>query len=460
METLLKNPLYAAGYIALLGFLIWTAYRSVFVLHAVILDGMTPKEGKKHSARIVMEHKWEFIKGLIKTGLVMLLIMTVSWLLFSRIPELLLGNMGEGLPKHYRADVVNVFKEGRALSEEQLRVCMYRIVASFSVMAEKYLMSVVMLLCGAYFMLRLNRWYLVFTGREQTLWPERPKKARYRWKVILILLVFLLFAIVSFFSGMLFEDLFYREDAVRIVAHRTGGTLASENSLEGIEKAVEHGCYGAETDIQRTKDGCYIINHDDDFRRLTGVAKAPKDMTMDEIGQLRIKDTTGNGQELAVPTLEEMLDAVKGRIRLFVELKGKTADHRMADDVVRIIKEHDCVEDTVLISLNYDVINYAETHYPEFETGTLFFASLGDVSRLNCDLLIMEEETATSSRISAIHRAQKQAVVWTVNTEQAMHHFLDSEIDAVITDRIGMAEEVQAQLDDRTDLEILEDKFG
>jgi hypothetical protein len=41
-----------------------------------------------------------------------------------------------------------------------------------------------------------------------------------------------------------------------------------------------------------------------------------------------------------------------------------------------------------------------------------------------------------------------------------MHHFLDSEIDAVITDRIGMAEEVQAQLDDRTDLEILEDKFG
>ena len=460
METLLKNPLYAAGYIALLGFLIWTAYRSVFVLHAVILDGMTPKEGKKHSARIVMEHKWEFIKGLIKTGLVMLLIMTVSWLLFSRIPELLLGNMGEGLPKHYRADVVNVFKEGRALSEEQLRVCMYRIVASFSVMAEKYLMSVVMLLCGAYFMLRLNRWYLVFTGREQTLWPERPKKARYRWKVILILLVFLLFAIVSFFSGMLFEDLFYREDAVRIVAHRTGGTLASENSLEGIEKAVEHGCYGAETDIQRTKDGCYIINHDDDFRRLTGVAKAPKDMTMDEIRQLRIKDTTGNGQELAVPTLEEMLDAVKGRIRLFVELKGKTADHRMADDVVRIIKEHDCVEDTVLISLNYDVINYAETHYPEFETGTLFFASLGDVSRLNCDLLIMEEETATNSRISAIHRAQKQAVVWTVNTEQAMHHFLDSEIDAVITDRIGMAEEVQAQLDDRTDLEILEDKFG
>ena len=189
---------------------------------AVILDGMTPKEGKKHSARIVMEHKWEFIKGLIKTGLVMLLIMTVSWLLFSRIPELLLGNMGEGLPKHYRADVVNVFKEGRALSEEQLRVCMYRIVASFSVMAEKYLMSVVMLLCGAYFMLRLNRWYLVFTGREQTLWPERPKKARYRWKVILILLVFLLFAIVSFFSGMLFEDLFYREDAVRIVAHSSG----------------------------------------------------------------------------------------------------------------------------------------------------------------------------------------------------------------------------------------------
>ena len=41
-----------------------------------------------------------------------------------------------------------------------------------------------------------------------------------------------------------------------------------------------------------------------------------------------------------------------------------------------------------------------------------------------------------------------------------MYHFLDSEIDAVITDEILLAEEVQKELDDRTDLEVLEDKLS
>jgi hypothetical protein len=40
-----------------------------------------------------------------------------------------------------------------------------------------------------------------------------------------------------------------------------------------------------------------------------------------------------------------------------------------------------------------------------------------------------------------------------------MHDFLDSEVDAIITDEVVMAREVQARLDDRTILELLEDKI-
>ena len=40
-----------------------------------------------------------------------------------------------------------------------------------------------------------------------------------------------------------------------------------------------------------------------------------------------------------------------------------------------------------------------------------------------------------------------------------MYDFLDSEIDAIITDEIEMAYQVQEALDDRTDLERLEDKL-
>ena len=102
------------------------------------------------------------------------------------------------------------------------------------------------------------------------------------------------------------------------------------------------------------------------------------------------------------------------------------------------------------------MIDYAESTYPEFETGTLFFAGIGNVAKMNCDQLIMEEEMATETRVEQIHDAGKQAIVWTVNTEDSMRSFLDSQIDGIITDEIELAERVQAELDARTEFEELE----
>lgn len=459
MAAMMNQPVLAVLFMVLIVFLVWTAYRWIFVLHGVLLDGMTPKEAKKQSSRIVKVNRVDFLRELILTGLVTLVIWAGSGMLLRQLPGLLAGKMGEGLPAKEWIDAASMIRDGAEFSGTQLQVIGYRILAVFAVLMEKYLSSIVMLLCGAYFMLRLNRWYMEYTIGENKVWPERPRKSRYIWKVILILLVFIFFAFASVLLGIEFERVFFREEPVKIVAHRAGGSMASENSLEGIKKAIGQGCYASEIDIQRTKDGHYIINHDNDFKRLAGVDKASQDMTLEEIRKLRIKDTTGSGQEVPVAEFEEMLDVCKGRIKLYVELKGKTADRQMVDDAVRIIREHDCVEDTALISLKYDLIKYAETTYPEFETGTLFFASLGDVSSLKCDLLIMEEGNADEENIRMIHDAQKTAVVWTVNSEENMHDFLDSEVDAIITDEVVMAREVQARLDDRTILELLEDKI-
>jgi len=49
-------------------------------------------------------------------------------------------------------------------------------------------------------------------------------------------------------------------------------------------------------------------------------------------------DISKPGQEVA--TLDEILNEAKGKIGVFVELKGETADTKMVDDVVKIIKEY------------------------------------------------------------------------------------------------------------------------
>lgn len=110
------------------------------------------------------------------------------------------------------------------------------------------------------------------------------------------------------------------------------------------------------SDPETGKDRHYIINHDNDFARLTGDPRKPSEMTLEEVKKLKIRDTTGNGQLLSVPTLEELLDHGKGKVKLFLELKGESADYYMVEDVVKAVKERDMVEDVVLISLDYDVI--------------------------------------------------------------------------------------------------------
>ncbi|MCR5128307.1 MAG: glycerophosphoryl diester phosphodiesterase membrane domain-containing protein [Lachnospiraceae bacterium] len=457
MEVVLKNPLFSVGYILLIVFFIWIAYRSVFVFHAVLIDHMTPKEGLKYSARLVKENRFPFLKRIILNVLAVAAVVFIVRFFFDKLPDWLLGNWAESMPKNYKINITEIIETGAKLSETDKSVIWFRIVALFVVILGKYLSAVVTLVAGGYLLLVIGRSYLEYSGKGEKIWPERPENGRHAGRIALLIFVPVLFALISTGLGFYFNSIYGRKEPVKIVAHRTGGTLASENSIEGLQKAIEHGCYAAETDVQRTKDGYYIINHDNDFARLTGVAKTPQEMTLAEIKELKIHDTTGNGQELEVPTIEELLDVSKGNIKLFIELKG--GDHQMVDDLVQIIRERDCVGDTALISLNYDEINYAETTYPEFETGTLFFASVGDVSKLNCDLIIMEEETASDINIYSVHKAGKQAIVWTVNTEKGMNKFMDSTIDAVITDEILLAENEQKTLDQRTDLDIIKDEL-
>ena len=458
LDVVLSKPLYAVGYLAVLLLLIWVAYRYCFTVHAVLLDGMSASEGRRHSAIIIKKHGRGLIVALLKTYFILALIQIAAYMLFCYLPEIFTERIGSGLPHDRVIDFVRILGTQSA-SETEYMIIVYRIHSAFVILVGGLFFSSVTLLCGAYFMLCFTGYYMEYSSSKPSAYLERPKKSRYRRKLISMFGIIILMALLSFVLGLGFNEIFDRDEPVKIVAHRAGGTLASENSLEGLNEAIKHKCYASETDIQRTKDGYYVINHDNDFKRLTGVSKAPKDMTMEEIRGLRITDTTGNGEEHSVVTIEEMLDVIKGKEKLFIELKGATADRRMVDDIVRIVREKDCVDDTVLISLSYDVIDYAETNYPEFETGTLFFAGIGDVSNLNCDLLIMEEEMGTDTRIRQIHDSGKMAIVWTVNTEESMRRFLDSDVDAIITDEIELAERMQKELDERTEYEVLEAKL-
>ena len=246
--------------------------------------------------------------------------------------------------------------------------------------------------------------------------------------------------------------MFPTDTNVKIIAHRAGGNEGRENTLSGLETAWKAGAYGSEIDIQRTKDSNYVLNHDATFKRVAGDSRKPEEMTLREIRKLSI-----DGEP--IPTFEEMLISSKGRMILFTELKGNTADQKMADDSVALIRQYHMEDECVLISLNYDVIDYIETTYPEIQTGFLTFASFGNTAGLNCDYIALEEESATTDAIKAIHDEGKKVLVWTANEKKSQKHFMCTEIDGLITDNVTQAVGLVTELENRSDLDRMVDKI-
>ena len=274
--------------------------------------------------------------------------------------------------------------------------------------------------------------------------------------LIVVVICYVLGWGVSYWISENSDWLFVSTYTTNIVCHRGGGFEGGENTIPGIQTAIDHKCFGVEIDIQRTKDGYYVLNHDNSFARVAGVGKSSDMMNLAEIKKLELINEPGT----TIPTIEEVLDVTHDNITLFIELKGKTADKQMCEDMVKLLKERHMEDECVLISLKYELIEYIEDKYPEMQTGYLTFLSLGNTADLKCDYIGLEEESVIRNVIESVHEAGTKLLVWTPNSYESQNSFIMSEADGIITDNITQAEEIVEKLENRDNIEMMFDSIG
>ena len=423
MSVIEATPLFLTAYTIAAVFLTVVAFIYCFILHGALLDDMTMKEAGINSRKLFVKN-W-------KNLLVELIIFAV---LSFVVAALLIGVCGV-LPLL----IVSAIPMGEGVKT---------FLTIFFCVIIILLTAIVMYSYVSFLMIKLTSLYKKYTSEGEE-WTYQPREKK-RHPVVITLVVLLLVAACGFsvYAVNHFDELFKTQVDGNIVAHRAGGVEAPENTVKGIEVAHEYGALGCEIDIQRTSDGYYVVNHDADFERVAGVAKAPEEMTLAQVKELKV-----DGEP--VPTLEEMLDASRDKVILFVELKGATADNQMAEDAVRIIKEKGMQDQAVLISLKMDLLEYIEEKYPEMQTGYLAFVSLGSIEDTPFDYLALEEEISTDDTIASVHAKGKKIIVWTVNEEDDIEHFMLSDADAIITDSVKLSREVKERLTNRSTAQII-----
>ena len=118
------------------------------------------------------------------------------------------------------------------------------------------------------------------------------------------------------------------------IAHRGASAYEPENSLRAFRRAIALGADMSELDVHMSKDGQIVVIHNDSVQ-IDGQRKAVADLTLEELRQVDI----GLGER--IPTLQEVISAVKGKSGLYIELKGATTPQPVAD-VLRANGFTDC----------------------------------------------------------------------------------------------------------------------
>lgn len=108
-----------------------------------------------------------------------------------------------------------------------------------------------------------------------------------------------------------------------------------ENSPSAARAAIAHG-FAIECDIQRSSDGNAVVFHDEALERLTSQSGLVETFTAAELQQIDLLGTRDT-----IPTLDEFLTLIHGRVPLICEIKSSFhGDTRLAERAARIAADY------------------------------------------------------------------------------------------------------------------------
>jgi len=157
-----------------------------------------------------------------------------------------------------------------------------------------------------------------------------------------------------------------KPEKVQVIAHRGGAALAPENTEAAFRNAARIGADWIEFDVHRTSDGVLVIMHDDTVNRMTNGVGFIKDMTWEQLHELRVV----NGE--FIMTFEEVVAlAQQIGIGILAELKSTAYYPDIAAEALEIVQKAGYSDRTIFTSFDWDALTNIKELAPEMRVSAL-----------------------------------------------------------------------------------------
>ncbi len=221
-----------------------------------------------------------------------------------------------------------------------------------------------------------------------------------------------------------------------------------ENSMQAFELAVEKG-FNIETDVHLTKDGEVVCFHDFSLKRMLGGIKGGiSSVTLNDL-KTDDKYKLPNGE--TIPTLQELLELVNGKVDILVELKSKsTFTYALERNTYNEIKDLDWIS---VQAFNPISVIWFHKNYPQIQRGVLDAGRMNFGSKLlqkiggafsmfkknGCHFLAYNINQITDPQVSKNKELFNYKLLsWTVDTPEKMQKAKDNGVDNIIFEHLDI----------------------
>ena len=252
------------------------------------------------------------------------------------------------------------------------------------------------------------------------------------------------------------REVFKRKNSRPLVfAHRGGGGLIPENTLEAFVYSARIGVDVLELDIHSTSDGTLVVHHDAAVDRMTDGRGRVNELTLEAVKKLDAgylfsldggQTFPFRGKGVTVPTLREIFDALP---EMTFNIEPKQHVPSIIVPLCALIRERKMVDKTIVGSFNQTTIDDFRRECPEVATSAspsevsrflaLSKAGLGDSYSPPMQALQVPEnlgnlQVVSKEFVETAHRRNLKVHVWTINETADMQRLIEMGVDGIMTD--------------------------
>lgn len=199
------------------------------------------------------------------------------------------------------------------------------------------------------------------------------------------ILIILLFFIIIYGVAVLLSMLMAKQKKIKpfivklpkfaVIAHRGASMRYPGNSMESFKEALKINPDSMlELDVQQTKDGIIVVNHDGNIDNIADGEGEIKDFTLRELQKFDAgyKVTFDNGKTFPfrakgykIPAFEEVLKNFKGTL-ISIDIKHHTIES--AEKVINLVRNYGAEDNVIIGSFDNAIMDYVRKNHPDIAT--------------------------------------------------------------------------------------------